>query len=341
MDWTPTASPLTLMLRAHLIRRIREYFWEHGYVEVETPIASREVVIDAHLSPWSAAPRSTFPNSDFWYLQTSPEAAMKRLVSAGMQRIFQIAHTFRADERGSRHHPEFLMLEWYAVGTDHNQQMSLVEDLVRTVFHEAQELANQYQVAGPRCPLPLVPFERMSYRAAFAQKFAIDIFDTNETQLADLARQLGLNIPQSGISGKDNWCNFLLAEVIEPQALTPYPIFLHSYPASQSALARIVDDGAGQMVAERFELYLEGVELCNGYHEQQDGGELRERMEEQNRLRVKEGQHPLPICQKLIDALNHHFPNCAGVALGIDRLIMLALGYQDLDDVVAFPPERA
>jgi lysyl-tRNA synthetase class 2 len=186
------------------------------------------------------------------------------------------------------------------------------------------------------------PFERLTYDEAFERFAGERVLGKSPPALAALARQHGI-APPPGLAAddRDGWLNLLLALVVEPHLGRTQPVFLYDYPASQSALARVRSDPGAPPVAERFELYLGGVELCNGYHELTDPAELRRRMAEQNAIRVREGSRPLPMHNRLLDAMEAGLPPCAGVALGFDRLMLLAVGAESVADVIAFPFERA
>jgi lysyl-tRNA synthetase class 2 len=316
---------------------LRDFFREKNYCEVMTPVAAREVIIDAHISPWQAY--SSERTSEKYFLQSSPEMHHKRLLAQGMGSLFEIAHVFRAEERGSRHHPEFLMLEWYGVNTDHLQQMELVEMLVREIWQAACGWFTTYGFPGTSESLSPKKFKRCSYYELFYKEWKINPHQTSILELASIIKELGLSVPTSGMNEIDDWLNFLLTEYLEPRLLSHEPVFLVDYPISQSALARLRLDERGNEVASRFELYVSGVELCNGYHEQRSALELESRMKAQSELRASRGNTALPYCEKLIEEMALFFPECAGVALGLDRLLMLAGGFDVLDDVVAFAPE--
>lgn len=337
--YRPTSSLEILQQRARLIRRTREYFHAHGYWEVETPLLSRDTVVDLHLEPFAV-------QGDFggavgqatYYLQTSPEFHMKRLLAAGGDRLFQITRAFRQAERGQLHNPEFTILEWYARGVDHFQQMSFLEGLCRQLFAESS--------ATCACP---ERFERLTYAEVFRQSVGIDPLDSDAREIA--ARMVALGIPMSSVTDfhaqnihadvvdKDELLNLLLAERVEPWLAEQGGVFVYDYPLSQAALAR--RNPHDPRVAERFELYVQGVELCNGYHELLDAEELRERNREANRQRTARGLPSLPIESHLLAAMEQGLPPCSGVAVGLDRLLMLALGQQQLDSVWGFPIERA
>ncbi|MBI1311132.1 EF-P lysine aminoacylase GenX [bacterium] len=321
----PSADLKTLQQRAQLLAVVRTFFVEHGYWECETPILSRDIVVDANLDPFELT-----DGGQRWFLQTSPEAGMKRLLAAGATAIFQVSRVFRRGEVGPRHNPEFTMIEWYRVGDDHFAQMEFVEQLVRAIF----------QTAGRE--LPTEPFERLTYDAAFERYAGTRVLNLPTTELIDLARSRNLNIPASlPADDRDGWLNLLLAELVEPHLGNERPQFLYDYPASQAALA-VLRRAAGQpAVAERFELYVSGVELCNGYHELTDAAAFIARTKEEQAARSSRGASDLPGASLLAAALRHGTPRSSGVALGFDRLAMLALGKQTIADVLAFPVNLA
>jgi lysyl-tRNA synthetase class 2 len=317
-----------LQLRAKLLSAVRRFFDERGYFEVDTPLVSHDRVVDPHLEPFAIACAA-----QPLYLQTSPEFGMKRLLAAGAGAIYQIGHVFRAHELGRLHNPEFTMAEWYRVGDTHVEQMQVVEDLVVNVFREAQ-------IAGGNAPPPQTPFSRTTYRDAFLRHAGSDVFMLTSGQLIELAEARGVSIPESfNRADRDGCLNLLLAELVEPHLGRNRPEFLCDYPASQAAIARI--RRGTPPVAERFELYLAGIELCNGYHELTDPAELRRRMIVESQRRASEGQSPLPESNRLLAAMEAGLPACAGVALGFDRLLMLVAGAKTLAEVIPFAFENA
>jgi lysyl-tRNA synthetase class 2 len=330
-DYLPTATLPALQFRARLLAAARRFFDARGYFEVDTPLLSRDRAVDPNLEPFQIA-AATVP----LYLQTSPEFAMKRLLSAGAQAIYQIGHVFRAGELGRLHNPEFTMIEWYRVGDSYIEQMQVVEELVLEMYHEAAR-----NPLDNRKPLsPRVPFLRTTYREAFQRHAGCDVMALENSDLASLARVKNIAIPESlGADDRDGWLNLLLAELVESQLGGERPEFLIDYPASQAAIARVRNDNPP--VAERFELYIRGIELCNGYHELTDANELRRRIAAESNRLTAAGQPPLPASNRLLAAMETGLPPCAGVALGFDRLLMVAAGAKSLDDVIAFPFERA
>jgi elongation factor P--(R)-beta-lysine ligase len=338
-DWQPTASLEVLEQRAVLISAMRRVFEEAGYWEVETPILSHDIVVDAHLDPFitryfsERLPQDSNSGGQELFLQTSPEFAMKRLLAAGAKAIYQITRVMRNGERGGRHNPEFTMAEWYRTGDDHHAQMDFTEHLVREVFAEAVNFRKEVA-------LPKEPFERLAYNKAFERYAGCEVLDMETAEFAELAEAHDLTPPESlAPEDRDGWLNFLLANIVEPELGEDRPTFLYDYPATQAALARVRPDDPP--VAERFELYMSGMEICNGYHELTDTEEFEARMRKQNLLRRTENARPLPETNRLLAAMRAGLPNSAGVALGVDRLIMLALGLSSIDQVIAFPFPRA
>lgn len=317
--WQPGAALAVLRQRAALTAQIRHFFAEREVWEVDTPLLARYSVTDPHMAVLSAD--NPCGDSPPYYLQTSPEYAMKRLLAAGSGAIYQICKAFRQAERGSRHNPEFTMLEWYRPGFDHQQLMDEVEALVSRVLALT------------------TAFDRLSYRQLFQQHLAIDPHQLDCRQLAAIANDL-LDV-QMHSDHKADWLNLLLAEIIEPALGAARPVFVYDYPADQAALARIGVDASGTAVAQRFELYSQGVELANGYHELTDARQLQQRFEQDRQQRQQAGCEALASDEYLLAAMRAGLPPCAGVALGLDRLMMLAAGAERIDEVVAFTSERA
>lgn len=320
--WQPTASMAAQRERAALLAYLRQFFENRGVLEVETPLLARHGVSDLHLDciPAQLAAASGHAGGKA-YLQTSPEYHMKRLLAAGSGSIYQVFRAFRDGERGRRHNPEFSLLEWYRPGFDDQTLMDEVGDLV---------------CGWLDMPAP----ERMTYRQAFLQYAGLDPFtvsiDALRCQVSDQAGDPAF----AGQLDRDGCLDFILTHSIEPAFERRPAVFIHDYPASQAALAR-TREVAGHRVAHRFELYLYGVELCNGYWELTDADEQRQRFEQDNLLRRQHGKPEMPIDEQLLDALAAGIPDCAGVALGLDRLLMCRLGTKNIQDVIAFPIERA
>ncbi len=317
--WRPTASPDALRLRAEILAKIRTFFADRGALEVETPLLATAPVTDLHLHALSCRYRG--PGVDdgrTLYLQTSPEFAMKRLLAAGSGPIYQICRAFRDGEAGKRHNPEFTILEWYRPGWDHHRLMDEVDELLETTL-------------GSRSA------ERLTYAAAFNRYAGVDVFADSDDSLRSRVKDVGVTYVDD--LSRDDLLDLVLTHVIEGKLGHSQPTFIHDYPATQAALARVRD--GEPPLAERFEVFVEGVELANGYHELNDPAEQRRRFEADIEARNSLGLPEVPIDENLLAALEHGLPDCAGIALGIDRLLMIASGTRDLADVLAFPIDRA
>ncbi len=322
-DFRPTANWTNLRRRAELLDKLRRFFSEREFLEVATPVLSADVVVDRHLDPIAVTladdPRRPELGRRMW-LQTSPEFGMKRLLAAGAPAIFQIARAFRNAEIGPLHNPEFTMVEWYRPGDDLHGGMQLLS-----------ELAEQLLGRGPA--------EEISYAEAFERHVGVDPHSASLAELRRAAERLQVVVPQRLGDDRDGWLDLLLAERVQPQLGQARPAILFDYPASQAALAQV--RAGPPPVAERFELYVDGIELANGYHELLDPGVLRARNATANELRAAEGKPRLPEESRLLAAMEAGLPNCAGVALGFDRLVMVAIGAGSLAQVMAFPIGRA
>lgn len=329
----PSAAISTLRARSQVAQSIRQFFLAQGYWEVETPLLSSDVCVDLWLDPIAVEVGSGLPPR---YLQTSPEFAMKRLLVAGADAIFQFTHAVRGLERGPRHNPEFTMLEWYRVGDTDQDQMAFTEALVRQAVRAAVQ--TQALVSCHRT-LAEPPFQQVPYDLAFERAVGTRVLQLEVSDLRELADSLGVRVHSPDSLDRDAWLNVLLAERVEPWIAEQGALFLHDFPASQSALARVRNEDPP--VAERFELYIGGVELCNGYHEVTDADEVRARMERQAALRARERLSTLPTHSHLEAAMRHGYPASAGVALGFDRLLMWLWECERIDEVIAFPWERA
>jgi elongation factor P--(R)-beta-lysine ligase len=323
-DFLPTASWANLRLRAELLGKVRHFFQVRGFLEVETPILSADTVVDRHLHPFGVSADESAARAGrtrpLW-LQTSPEFAMKRLMAAGGEAIYQVTRAFRRDELGSLHNPEFTMVEWYRRDDSMIDGMRLLSDLCEALLN-------------------LGPAAQVSYRAAFEQFAGVDPHAGSLDELAAVARTRNLAVPDSfDRRDRDAWLDLLLAELVEPHLGQSSPVILYDYPASQAALATVRD--GDPPLAERFELYVGGIELANGFHELTDPQVLRERNRSNNAARVAEGKPPLPEQSRLLAAMEHGLPDCTGVALGFDRVVMRAAGASTLAEVLAFPFDRA
>ena len=320
----PSATWQNLERRAALLKSVRTFFDERGFLEVETPLLSADVVVDRHLDPLAVTlphdPRTPGVGRQMW-LQTSPEFAMKRLMAAGAKAIYQVARAFRGGESGPLHNPEFTLLEWYRAGDDMAAAISLLSDLAEATLSRG-------------------PAVRIAYADAFQKHVGLDPHRASAADLAAAARRLGVAAPETlEADDRDGWLDLLLVERVEQYLGRERPAILYDYPAGGATLARL--RGGPPPVAERFELYVDGIELANGYHELLDAAELRKRSAQANRLRARDGKPQLPEHSRLVEAMEAGLPPCAGVALGFDRLMMIACGTRQLADVMAFPIDRA
>ncbi len=306
-NWQPSATLATLKARAELFSSIRAFFVARKVLEVDTPILSAHATVDRHIESYSTG--------DGW-LQTSPEFAMKRLLCAGSGPIYQICHVFRREESGRHHNSEFTMLEWYQPGYDHHRLMDEVEELLHAVG-----------VGNER-------FERLTYRDAFLRHAGLDPFTASIDQLRNAAR-FDSDAGAQALE-RDFWLDLIMSDKVGPQLGRGSPVFLHDFPASQAALSRINGD-----IAERFELFWQGIELANGFHELADAAEQRHRFEADQSWRKSQGHIVPPYDQNLIAALENGLPNCAGVALGLDRLLMLMRGLPGVAATMSFSGDRA
>ncbi len=300
-----------------MLEQIRQFFAQRSVLEVETPLLSRAGVTEPqiHNLTTQAAP-PTLQDSTTLYLQTSPEYAMKRLLAAMSEPIYQVGRAFRDEELGRVHNPEFTLLEWYRPGFDYHQLMDEVAELVMT-------LGTWTDAA------------RISYGQAFREILAIDPHASSESALRDFVQQRELVVNAQRLTW-DGLLDLILSQCIAPrlQGL----VFIYDYPASQAALAAVREDQPP--VAERFELFIDGLEIANGFQELTDAAEQRRRFENDNRLRREAGLPEASLDERLLAALDHGLPTMSGVALGIDRLLMQIGGYDCIADVIAFPFEN-
>ncbi|MEP4486123.1 MAG: EF-P lysine aminoacylase EpmA [Halioglobus sp.] len=316
--WQPSASLAQLRSRSALLSQVRQFFAQREVLEVETPLLCSFGVTDPSLEPLKVQQGASLSGGER-YLQTSPEYAMKRLLAQYPEPIFQISRAFRDGEAGARHNPEFSLLEWYRPGWNHHQLMEEVAQLCMACLGEK-------------------PVSRYTYRELFLFFLNVDPFVETDAALRALA---GEHIDIGSMEGeRDLWLDLLLSHLIEPQLRASGLCFVYDYPASQAALARV--DTTGEYdVGHRFELYVDGVELANGYWELADAREQRVRFEADNARRRNVGQPERPIDPYFMEALEAGFPDCSGVALGVDRLLMLQTGCEDIRDVLAFDWKRS
>jgi lysyl-tRNA synthetase class 2 len=308
-----------IRLRAQALRTTRNFFFARNVLEVETPAMVNAPVSDVNLG----SVRVQMPGRDAsLFLHTSPEYAMKRLLAAGSGDIYQICHVYRGAERGRQHNPEFTMLEWYRLGFT-------LEGLMREVADLTRELLGAPQLGA----------EFLTYREAVRRHAGFDPMDEDPASLQTAAQELGLGADHARAAGRDELLDLIVGSKVGPALGAGTLTFVHRYPASQAALARL--DAGDPRVALRFELYHRGVELANGYHELASGAEQRLRFAADQKMRAARGLPTFPLDARLLAALDAGLPDCAGVALGFDRVLMLAAGAASIDDVLAFPVERA
>ncbi len=318
-DWRPTASRAALQRRARMLAQVREFFAARGVLEVETPILSAGAVSDPQIE--SLATRVAGMTRPF-YLSTSPEYAMKRLLAAGSGDIYQVCKVFRDAERGRWHNPEFTMLEWYRLGFDDAALMTEVEGLAALLL-------------APERPLP--PAERLTYAQALRRHAGVDAHRDDETALAHAARDHGIDCRAE--LDRDAKLDLLMGLVVGPKLGFERPCFICDYPAAQASLARLKP---GQpAVAARFEFYIDGIELANGFHELANAAEQSARFDGDLAVRRARGQVRPPLDERLLAALRSGIPDCAGVALGFDRLVAVALGAAHLSAAMSFSIDNA
>ncbi len=318
-DWRPSAAPGALRTRAALLARSREFFAARGVLEVDTPLVVNAPVSDVHIASATVA---LAPPGEPLFLHTSPEYAMKRLLAAGSGDIYQVCHVVRGNERGRLHNPEFTLIEWYRLNVSLAALMDEVEALVRVLLGPAGAARRS---------------ERLSYREAFLHALGLDPFEATAAQLLAAGQRFGWQ--GESAANRDELLEFLMGFGVGPRLGQGALAFIHGYPASQAALARL--DPADLRTALRFELYCDGIELANGFHELQSASEQRARFERDNEARARAGLPVWPPDERLLAALAAGLPDCAGVALGFDRTLMLALGAAHIDAVLPFPTGRA
>jgi lysyl-tRNA synthetase class 2 len=327
MSWRPTATRAALIRRADMLQLTRAFFKDRSVLEVETPILSAAAVSDPQIESLSTQVAGQAGHN---YLCPSPEYAMKRLLAAGSGDIYQICKVFRDAERGRWHNPEFTMIEWYRLGVDDTALMGEVETLVRALLGQTRSLG---------------PAEYLSYSAALQRHAGVDAFSSSEQELREAALRHGIVCDAE--LDRDAKLDLLMGLIVGPRLGRERPCFICDYPASQAALARLrpprtpLPASGPAKVAARFELYLDGLELANGFHELAAPKELRSRFSQDLGVRRARGQVQPPLDEHLLAALETGMPDCAGVALGFDRLVAIALGADRLADAMAFTIDNA
>jgi lysyl-tRNA synthetase class 2 len=313
-----------------MLADIRAFFADRKVLEVETPVLSRaanpDPSIEGFVTHYSGPGIDVTPGHDHGthlYLNTSPEFPMKRLLAAGSGDIYQICKVFRGGECGRLHNPEFTMLEWYRIGLDHHQLMREVETLVMSLL--------------PASQLPLA-VERLSYAELFQEYAGFDPHRASLEEIQASVAELAVGMDEAE---RDAWLDLVLTERVEPGLAQRGLVFVYDYPASQAALAQVHMGTDGVALAQRFELYLHGVELANGFHELRDAPQQAARFQDELARRQACGKPQLPVDQGLLDALAHGLPVCSGVALGLDRILMQIAGVESIQEAITFPLERA
>jgi elongation factor P--(R)-beta-lysine ligase len=316
--WKPTASIATLEVRASMLRAARDYFTATQALEVETPTLSASATTDVHLGSVEARCGGTKAQR---FLHTSPEYPMKRLLASGCGDIWQICRVYRDGESGRWHNPEFTLIEWYRLGIDHHALMWDVEHLIGAMLPPSRDFDRA---------------ERLSYREAVQLHAGVDALDDSNAVLTARLESAGVDVPAAIRHDRDACLDLIMSTLVGPQLGRERLTFIYDYPASQAALARI----RGR-VASRFEAYLDGIELANGFHELADAQEQKKRFEHDLLERRRRGLPGVPVDENLLAALEQGLPECSGVAVGFDRLVMCAVNAKHIDEVIAFPFERA
>lgn len=322
LNYQPTCDLSALRARANMYAQIREFFAKREVLEVETPILSQAGVTDVYLASVQAT-RHMLGKAATHYLHTSPEFAMKRLLASGSGPIYQICKVFRDDEHGRKHNSEFTMLEWYRLGFTLKDLMFEVTDLLNVVLQQ------RFGEVRPTI---------LSYKHAFMDRLDLNPLQASTKELQDAARRVGLNLDLGG--DRLGYIDLLFSHMVEPSLGFDTPVFLTDFPPELASLAKTRTDEDGELVAARFELYINGLELANAYDELMDATVLRSRFEADNQERAKLGLSVMPIDEYLLAALPN-MPECSGIALGLDRLLMIATEKMRLSDVISFPADRA
>ncbi len=314
-QWRPTASRFALEARARMLGDIRQFFSDRDILEVETPTLSAAGNSDPNINVMAVDGCPT-P-----YLRTSPEYALKRLLAAGVGDIYELGRVYRASESGPMHNPEFTLLEWYRVGW---QYLSLAAEVIELLEH----CGHGHFRGWPR--------QFRTYRELFLEVIGVDPLHCDESELALCAADRGIH---SEALNHQQWLDLLMAEVIQPQFEGEIFTIVHEFPPEQAALARITC--GPDPVAQRFEIFAGPVELANGYQELDDAVEQERRFERESSLRSLRGEDSAPIDRRLIAALESGLPECTGVAVGVDRMLMLLLGVDHIQMVLSFASDRA
>ena len=338
-NWQPTASLDMLQTRARLLSKLRAFFADNDIYEVQTPVLSHAGNTDPSIETFVTQQNEHSQNpSQPSFLNTSPEFAMKRLLAAGSGSIYQIAPVFRQGEQSKKHNPEFTLLEWYRLNFDHHALMGEVNLLIRFMAKDFLTLERSHFY---------------TYQDAMIKFAEVDPFQASNGELKAATEKAGIDVvgmddgsietshleTSSLESSRDSWLDLLMCQVVEKNLPLNCPVFIYDYPASQAALAKIRKGSPD--VAERFELYINGMELANGFHELSDADEQAARFKNEQLIRKERELPGVSADYQLIAALKHGLPDCAGVAIGLDRLLMVLTGAEHINEVLTFPFDRA
>jgi len=318
-----------LRFRSELLRNVRQFFYDRNFCEVQTPVLSADTTVERYLDPLAVSEKSLPINhhkTKKYYLQTSPEFAMKRLLAAGLDPIFQIAPVLRLGDRGQFHNVEFTMLEWYRIGDNYQTGMFLLAELIHFLFDSLE------------IELPGGGMGHSTYRDVFEFQTGLNPHSATIEELRTVCNAHKIAYPESDWTDlADDWLDLIFSEMVQPELES---VVIYDYPQSQPQLAKIRND-EGYAVSERFELFLKGCEIASGYHEARDAAELRHRFQANREHRLAQGRSWLPIDSRLLTVMELGFPPCSGTALGIDRLLMVMLDAETIEDVLTFPIETA
>lgn len=319
-DWRPVASQEAILARSDLQGQIRAFFHARQVIEVETPLLCQAGVTDVHLvNAVTHLQGQGLAEPTAYYFQTSPEYAMKRMLAAGVGDCFQLCKVVRDEELSARHNLEFTMLEWYRLGFDDQQLMTELEQLMTALFGTTTA-------------------QRISYQQAFLNALEIDPLTISAAELAAVLTAKGIDC-EVVEEDFDGLLNLAMSLVVEPHLEPNTPTFVYHFPTSQAVLAR--QNRQDPRVAHRFEMFYQGLELANGFWELADPVEQRQRFERDNAIRQTQSLPQVAIDERFLTALSHGLPDCAGVAVGVDRLLMIKLGVKSIDQVLSFPSLRA
>lgn len=320
--WQPTAQIETLKKRARILQNVRAFFAERNVLEVQVPSITSASVTEVHID---SIPLELLSGKA--YLQTSPEYPMKRLLAAGIGDCYYLGSVFRQGESGGRHNPEFTMLEWYRLDFELEYLITEVIDLTEKIVPNISSI------------------QTFTYAGLVRKYTGVDVFTTSCDEIKEVLNQKKIDCPKDLENDVDLFLDLLVSTVIFPELENKNPsekviTVIKDYPKSQAALSTIRIDEKGREVAARFEVFVDGLEIANGYQEVQDADELEARFVQDNLRRKSLNKSEMPIDNYLLDAMRSGLPNCSGVALGFDRLVMLALDKSSIQDVIAFPQDR-